>query len=309
MTLVTIDIMMPFWGRVDHFKIAVDSVLAQDSGDWRLTIVDDGYPDPTAGEWARSVPDERVRYLRNDVNLGVSRNFRRCVDLMTADYGVLMGCDDIMLPGYVRRIDELLRRFPHASIIQPGVSTIDASGRHGQTLADRVKGLYRPRRGLPRPLTGERLARSLLRANWAYFPSLCWERRALEEHGFRLDMDIVSDLAMLLDITLEGGSLILDDHVVFDYRRHAASASAVTGPDGTKYAQESSLFFEMAERTRQRGWSSASRAARTHLTSRLHAVAELPAAARARNRAGLTALLRHAAGPNRPLGTDDEAHE
>ena len=54
---MTLDIMMPFYGRIDHFKLAVQSVLDQTSPDWRLVIVDDVYPDLSAGEWARSSAD------------------------------------------------------------------------------------------------------------------------------------------------------------------------------------------------------------------------------------------------------------
>jgi hypothetical protein len=42
---VLIDIMMPFYGRVDHFKEAVRSVIEQDDPEWRLTVLDDKYPD------------------------------------------------------------------------------------------------------------------------------------------------------------------------------------------------------------------------------------------------------------------------
>src|SRR6476661_2974892 len=100
--------MMPFYGRVDHFKQAVESVLAQTSSDWRLVIVDDVYPDPEPGRWAQALGDPRVTYLRNEVNLRPSRNYQKCVGLMQTEFAVLMGCDDVMLPNYVARVHELI---------------------------------------------------------------------------------------------------------------------------------------------------------------------------------------------------------
>ena len=288
--------MMPFYGRFDHFQQAVQSVLAQSDPHWRLVIVDDVYPDLAPGEWAQSLADERISYIRNEENLRPSRNYRKCVTLMQSDFAVLMGCDDVMLPNYVRRVKQLIAEFPDVSIIQHGVSIIDGNGDASTPLADRVKAWYRFRGTGARAFSGERLATSLLRGNWTYFPSLVWRVSELKKRGFRVDLDVVQDLAMLLEITKDGGSLVLDDDVCFNYRRHSASVSAVTGPDGSKFAQERTLFDEAARDCTALGWSAAARAARLHFTSRLNALTDLPAAIRARNSRGRKALLRHVFG-------------
>ena len=287
--------MMPFYGRFDHFREAVQSVLAQTDPDWRLVIVDDVYPDPAPGEWAAAVAatDARVQYLRNVVNLGVGGNFRECVRLVQNERAVLMGCDDRMHPGYVARVAELVGAHPEASIVQPGVEVIDAEGAVHHPLADRVKGVLRFSGTGPRLYSGERLATSLLRGNWAYFPAVVWRADELKRFSFREGFEVVQDLALMLDIIEAGGSLLLDDEVCFSYRRHATSVSAVTGPDGAKFAEERALFAEADQRMRALGWPRAARAARHHLTSRLNALSELPAALRAHDPAGRRALLGH----------------
>src|ERR1700712_4315874 len=100
---MTLDILMPFYGRFDDFRAAVESVRAQSSTNGRLTIVDDVYPDREPGKWVVALGDERIRYLRNDTNLGPSGNYNKSVGLATTDFVVLMGCDDVMLSGYVER--------------------------------------------------------------------------------------------------------------------------------------------------------------------------------------------------------------
>lgn len=286
---------MPFWGRPDHFRLAVESVLAQDDPDWRLTILDDQYPDPEPGRWAQSLGDPRITYLRNDENLKPSRNYNKAITLATEEFVTIMGCDDIMLPGYVRRVKELLAEFPDADIIQPGVRVIDENGTVVRPLTDRVKSVYRFGGTGARQYRGERLATSLLRGNWTYFPSLAWRTSRLTG-GFRTDLDVVQDLAKLLEITMAGGSLVLDDTVVFEYRRHSASLSAVTGTDGSKFRQERTLFVESAAASDDLGWRRARRAALNHLTSRLNALTELPGAVRHRNTVGRSTLTRHVLG-------------
>jgi glycosyltransferase involved in cell wall biosynthesis len=297
-TRVTIDIMMPFYGRIDHFKLAVESVLAQSSDDWRLVILDDVYPDESAGRWAQAIDDPRVTYLRNETNLRPSGNYRKAVSLMQTEFAVVMGCDDVMHTRYVERVAELIDQFPGADVIQPGVQVIDDDGGVHRPLADRVKAVYRPRGSGPRVLAGEEFAVSLLRGNWTYFPSLCWRVSELRRHEFRLDLDVVQDLAMLIDIAAAGGSLVVDDDVVFSYRRHAGSVSAKTGPDGSKFAQERTLFGEADRALSARGWHRAARAARVHLSSRLNALNEVPKAIRAGSLDGGKALARHVFGGN-----------
>jgi hypothetical protein len=206
-----------------------------------------------------------------------------------------MGCDDVMLSGYVERLSELFVEFPDADYIQPGVTTIDADGDRSRPLADRVKAAYRPRGRMPLRLSGQQLAVSLLRGNWTYFPSLCWKLSALRSHGFREDYDIVLDLALQLEIAERDGALIVDDQLVFEYRRHRASASTWTGGNDKRFLEERAFFAEIAARMRARGWNVAARTAHAHLSSRLHAASQLPGAILRGDRRGAIALASHIA--------------
>jgi hypothetical protein len=293
---VALEIMMPFYGRFDHFRDAVLSVLAQDDSDWKLTILDDAYPDLAPGEWAKSIDDPRITYIRNDVNLRSSRNYVKAVGLAQSEFVVIMGCDDIMLPGYVSRLRQLIANFPDVDIVQPGVSTIDENGTASKPLADRAKAWYRLGGSGARGYSGEELAVSLLRGNWTYFPSLTWRTARVRDLGFRTDLDVVQDLAMLVEIVAAGGSLVLDDQIVFHYRRHPGSVSARTGADGSRFRQERMLFYECAAAFSARGWFRAARVARRHFSSRLNALTELPRAILNRNRIGRSTLTRHILG-------------
>lgn len=42
---MTVDILFPYYGDVAMMKQAVLSVVGQTNPDWRLIVVDDGYPD------------------------------------------------------------------------------------------------------------------------------------------------------------------------------------------------------------------------------------------------------------------------
>ncbi len=293
MSSASLDILLPFYGDVVLMQTAVRSVLGQTDGDFQLYVVDDGYPDDSVASWFDSIDDHRVTYLRNATNLGANGNYRRALDLATADYVVVMGADDVMKPGYVSAIRGLIERFPSASVFQPGVEVIDGEGHVVRPLTDRIKRLATPRGEHPVCLRGEALARSLLRANWTYFPSLCWERRRIVEIGFRPGLDVVQDLALLVDVVLGGGAVVVDQEVEFQYRRHLGSDSAVRAAEGSRFDEEATFFALVADECRHAGWPSASRSARLHLTSRLNAASLLSRALAARRFGAARRLARH----------------
>ncbi|MFZ4505271.1 MAG: glycosyltransferase family 2 protein [Microbacteriaceae bacterium] len=290
---MTLEIMMPFYGRPDHLRIAVESVLAQTDPDWRLTVVDDVYPDVTAGKWVESLGDDRITYIRNVENLRPSRNYNKCVGLTRAPFVTIMGCDDVMLPGYVERVSQLTAAHPDADIVQPGVSVIDENGQPSRPLADRVKELVRGALHGTRVFEGASAVTRLLVGNWTYFPSLVWRTEVVAKFAFREDLNVVQDLDMIMKIMLSGGKLVADEHVVFNYRRHSVSYSAITGSDGTKFAQERQLFSEIAARCNGLGWVSSARTAQMRLLSRANAFMELPRALAKRDFAAIRNLARH----------------
>lgn len=288
--------MMPFYGRPDHFRIAVESVLAQTSPDWRLTVVDDVYPDLEPGKWVAGLKDKRVTYVRNKENLRPSRNYNKSVGLTREPFVMIMGCDDAMLPTYVERIAQLIAAHPEADIIQPGVRVIDENGEYSNPPADRIKARIRSTAPGTSVLSGEPLVTSLLRGNWTYFPSLVWRTEQVAKFTFREDLNVVQDIDMILNILLDGGTMVVDDQPVFSYRRHSSSYSATTGSDGTKFAQERQLFTEMAARCDALGWDRAAKVARAHTLSRANALMELPRAILSGDKQARSNLTRHVFG-------------
>jgi glycosyltransferase involved in cell wall biosynthesis len=294
--MTSIDILLPFWGDVAYLKQAVRSIQAQTDPDWRLVVVDDCYPGPTVADWFGSLNDPRVEYTRNPSNLGANANYRQALRFARAERVVVMGADDVMLPNYLTEVRRLVAVRPDAAVIQPLVRVIDEAGREINPLTDRIKALVKPTGRGVRTLEGEPLSASLLTANWTYFPALCWDRAVVSRLGFRAGLDVVQDLALLLDVCAEGGVMVVGDVPAFQYRRHSSSDSAVRALSGTRFAEERRFFATMSREFGAHGWWRTARAARWHLTSRLHAATLVPVAARNRDLAAMGQLVRHALG-------------
>jgi GT2 family glycosyltransferase len=293
------DVMLPYYGDVSLMQAAVRSVLAQSDPGWRLTVVDDG-KEPGVPEWFAQLDDDRVRYLRNEKNLGATGNYKKCLSLAEHEYLILMGTDDIMLPNYIATLRSVLDEHPGVGMIQPGVEVINGAGVVISTLTDEVKRrLYAPKVDGRLLMGGEELATSLLRGCWFYFPSLCWRTDAIRATNFREDLNIIQDLALVIDLIVAGEQMVVDSTVCFHYRRHTVSLSAAGAMAGTRFTEARNYFMDASDQMLAQGWPRAARAARRYVASRLHAATLLPLAIRARDRGGLARLSRHAFGPSR----------
>jgi len=270
-----LDICVPYWGDPDVFRLTIDSVRDQTDPAWRLTIIDDGYPGTAIEDYVASLADDRIRYRRNPTNVGITENFRRAIAAGDGTHVVVLGADDLLLPGYVAHVREMIAQHQDVDVIQPGVRVIDAAGHESSSLVDGVKQrLLTPHGGTL--LQGEEFARSILVGNWLYWPSLVFRRAGLAGVDFRDGLPIILDLAFLVDIAMKDGILLYTGVECFAYRRHGESLSQTTLQDGSRFADERRFYREVAGRSAARGWRRAARAAHLRVMSRLHALTYLP---------------------------------
>jgi len=295
--VIELELLIPYYGEPRYLHEAIAGVRALDDTDWRLTIVEDAYPGGAAVErQVAALGDDRIRYLRNERNVGVNANVHRCIQLAERDRFVITGYDDRVLPNYGKVVAGLLARHPDAALVQPAVAVVDEDGRPHRPLPDRIKALAGPRgRGHGTGdvvLEGEPAVASLLRGNWLYTPALCYRREALQRAPFRPGIDAAHDLAFVVDVLLAGGKLVVGGEVCFAYRRHRRSHSSSFARSGVRFEQERRYFDDIGAELRDRGWRRAERSARRRVLSRLNAATQLPRALRHPAPGTLRTLLR-----------------
>ena len=274
------DIALPFYGDVAFLKKAVASVIAQTDPNWHLLVVDDGYPDGTLPAWFAGLNDPRISYLRNEKNLGANGNFQKCLSLITSDFCVVMGADDLLESDFIEVVTKTISRYPEASIIHPGIKIVDEENNEISTRSEVIKLKIRNSIESDQILFGEALATSLMKGNWMYFPAITWRTKIIQDIGFRPGFNVCQDLGLAMDLIMQGGKMVLIDDEIFRYRRHMASDSSVKAINGERFIDERNFFKVMAADLRSLGWYNAARAAKLHSTSRLHAASLIPACIR-----------------------------
>ncbi|MGF3053838.1 glycosyltransferase [Microbacterium sp. YY-03] len=289
-----LDIFIPYWGDESFLFEAVESVLNQDDDRWRLTVIDDCYPSDMVAPYFARIVDPRVTYRRNDKNVGITENFRRSIAGATASHVTVLGSDDRLKPNYVRTVLSAIDAFPNADVIETGIDVIDAAGERSMPLVDRVKqSILAPRSEGRHKLVGQAMANSLIRGNWLYWPSLALRVETARRIDFRDELLVIQDLALLMDVAFDGGMLVYDTSVAFEYRRHNESASQATLLNGTRLMQEREYFALAADLARGVGYEKTARIARARWFSRAHAVTLLPTVLLRGTRAGRRAVWAH----------------
>jgi glycosyltransferase involved in cell wall biosynthesis len=292
---MTLEIFVPFWGDPGLLYLTVESVRTQRNPDWRLIVIDDCYPDESVAAWFANLDDDRVEYVRNEVNLGITENYREAIRRATSEHITILGCDDLLHPDYIDVVLATIAAVPDADVVQPGVQVIDEHGAVVRPLVDRVKtGILAPRKGHGvAVLRGEAMATSLIKGDWLYWPSLTFRTETLRRIDFREGLPIIQDLALLMDIAFDGGCLAYNPTLAFSYRRHGASASQKTLLDGRRFRDERTYYAQARNLAESLGWRRTATTARLRVMSRLHGVAELPGVIRHGSSAGLQSTLAH----------------
>lgn len=261
-----VDILLTYWGEFSLLKKTVESVLAQTYGNWQLLVFDDCYPTDEAKKYFKELKDPRVVYHRHKKNIGITNNFNFALQAASADYCVMIGCDDMMLPNY---LDMAISHIGEADFYQPGVEIINKNDHVYLPLADRIKRFLQPKKsGL---LAGEKLAASLCVGNWLYFPSIMWKTVTIKKYKFDTRYKIVEDLVLELNIIKDGGKLFYDKNTTFQYRRFAESLSSrEKSKDGIRFKEEEEVYSRFNEEFKGMRWNIAAISAKMRLTSRIH---------------------------------------
>lgn len=124
-----VSIGLPVYNGEKYLDEALDSILGQTFGDFELIISDNGSTDRTEEICrSRAATDPRIRYYRNETNLGAAPNFNRTFELATGEYFKWAAHDDLLAAEFLEKCVDALDRNPSAILCYSKVEKIDANG-------------------------------------------------------------------------------------------------------------------------------------------------------------------------------------
>ncbi len=120
-----VDVGIPVFRRADWVGEAIESVIAQSYGHWKLTISEDGGPtEAIARALEPYLGDERIRYSPAGERLGVARNKSRA-SVGEGKYVAVLDDDDVWMSDWLVRRVEFLERNSDCGMVWGGHLDID----------------------------------------------------------------------------------------------------------------------------------------------------------------------------------------
>ena len=265
---ISVSVVVAAYGDVPYLDETLRSLVTTQPDSVPIYVLDDCSPSTDVYEITQRFGN-RIIYIRSEVNRGVSGSFNAAADLVDTEYLMLVGPDDRV----TKSLEEFLREVDHESfeavVIQPGVTVIDSSGEQVRPINDRVKNWIAPKQDAIH--SGEYLAVTLLKGDWAYNPSLLWKVSYLREARYDETLKTAMDLDILLRLTFDGESLYRSSSKVFEYRRHSEAVSS-RNAGSQQFGEELSIHKWAFESARNNKWITAMKWAKRAPTSRLHAI-------------------------------------
>jgi glycosyltransferase involved in cell wall biosynthesis len=112
-----VSILMTAYNREQFIGEAIASVLAIDYNNFELIIVDDGSKDQTVSiiqTWLKK--DSKIRFFRNDYNLGDYPNRNRAASYAKGKYIMYVDSDDRILNDGFQKCVEAMEAFPNVGV-------------------------------------------------------------------------------------------------------------------------------------------------------------------------------------------------
>jgi glycosyltransferase involved in cell wall biosynthesis len=214
-----VSIGVPVYNDERYLGETIQSLLAQTFEDFELIICDNASTDRTA-EIARdyAARDSRIRYARNERNLGAARNYGRCFALAGGEYFRWFAGDDLAARESLARCVDVLDRDRGVVLAYPRTRLIDGQGR---PLGD-----YEDRLHLQSPHPVERFRELLSRLGLCNAFYGLMRAGAVRRTGL-LGSYIGSDVVFQAELVLHGTFWEIPEPLFFR-RMHAAASSSMT---------------------------------------------------------------------------------
>jgi glycosyltransferase involved in cell wall biosynthesis len=124
-----VTVALPTYNAAHWLPAAIESVLAQHFADLELLVLDNASTDDTAAIMAQ-YDDPRIVYQVSERNVGFAGNVHLGCRMARGEFVVILGADDILLPGFLSAAVAFLDSEPGCTMVHGPAAWIDTEGRH-----------------------------------------------------------------------------------------------------------------------------------------------------------------------------------
>ena len=113
-----VSILTPVYNtNIEHLHQCIDSILNQTFTDFEFIILNDSPENTELESEILSYSDKRIKYYKNDKNIGISESRNRLLQLARGEYIAIFDHDDISMPDRLACQVEFLDTHPNIGVI------------------------------------------------------------------------------------------------------------------------------------------------------------------------------------------------
>jgi len=224
-----ISVVMSVYNSQQYLHEAIDSILNQSFKDFEFIIIDDASTDSSA-EIIKSYTDPRIKYHKNEHNLGLTKSLNKAIKLSESPYIARMDADDISLQKRLER--QYLYLINHEDIAMVGTfgTLIDENGKE----KDKISAALSP----------EEISAALVFYNQFIHSSVLYRKKVIVEAGlYNEEYKKAQDYELWLRLlSLDHKMVNLEESLVL-YREHNESISVKTSQAQNDFSIDATEWF------------------------------------------------------------------
>ena len=124
-------VMIPAYNCAPYIEQAIQSVLLQAPAEnfMQIEVVDDASTDADIQWLVKKIGNDRVKYFRQEKNVGSLRNFETCINRAQGQYVHILHGDDYVQEGFYHEVQRMFETYPSAAAVFTAYTQVDDKGR------------------------------------------------------------------------------------------------------------------------------------------------------------------------------------
>ncbi len=204
-----VSVLMPVYKTDENYlREAIESILSQTFEDFEFLILDD-CPEDDRKEIIKSYQDKRIKYYKNEKNLGITSSRNKLIDMAKGEYLAVFDHDDVSLPERFQKQVQYLDEHQDVGVVSSNVKSL-------------VKG-----RISVNPIDDYNIKMALIRTCAICHPASMIRKSVLINNNVRYEerFSPAEDYALWCRLIPYTKFHNLNDEVLFHYRDHAENTS------------------------------------------------------------------------------------
>lgn len=221
----SVSILLPMYNEsLQYAELSVNSILNQSFEDFELIIALDNPQNQILCDYVRDISsiDSRVRFIKNERNIGLPATLNRMIDSVTTKYIARMDADDISLPTRLEKQFRFMEANEDVDLCGTKILYIDSNG-------DPVKGEWKT------SLTHKSIAKQLKINVTIAHPTYFCKSDMMKNLHYRESLIYAQDYDFLCRAVESGYKLANIDEFLLKYRLGTTSPKKVTRQMVTAY--------------------------------------------------------------------------